>query len=86
MPCLVKATLHALTTAAQFVLLASVDICEDFEQFQVTLGCDIVVSGKLSQVLFTLPGYCLVDLHTHQCLERGISLRDIVLNDSYFGI
>ena len=73
--CLVQASLHAVASATKFLLLASSEIWEDFEQFQVALGCDIVVSRKLSQALFTLLGDRLMDPHTHQRLEKEMRLR-----------
>lgn len=73
--CLVQASLHALTSTAQFLFLASSEIWEDFEQFQIALRGDIVMPRQLSKVLITLHGYHLVDLHTYQCLEKANQLR-----------
>ncbi len=77
-PYLVQSGLHALPSGTQFLLFASSETWEDFEQFQVALGCHIVVSRKLGKVLLTLPGDCLMDLHTHQHLEKVISKRKVI--------
>lgn len=68
LPCLVQTRLHAQSSAAQLLLLASDEVREDLEKLQVALGCHIVVAGELGQVLLTLDGHHLVDLHAHQRL------------------
>lgn len=67
-PCLVQTRLHAQTSAAQLLLLASYEVREDLEQLQVALGRHVVIAGELGQVLLTLHGHRLVDLHAHQRL------------------
>lgn len=44
----------------------------------------IVLLWTLSLVLFTPPGFHLVDLYTHNCLEKGINKREIVQSEKLF--